>query len=202
MAEGAEGRRRGDDAAAAARAHGRRLRALGARIFPLFRPRRREAEGGQRRRAGHASRPDEPRRRDRLGDRRRAAKRHPGAGRDGSRRAHGGHGSAARSAPQCRGRRPHERHRLPERPHRRSVARHRRARHRDRRSTAGLPLRARRAQPGRARRRRESSTAPARRSFRAWSTPVSSSASRAASTARPSPRRAWPRQPAASPRSS
>ena len=39
--------RRRDDAAAAARAHVRRLRAVGARIFPLFRPRRREAEGGQ-----------------------------------------------------------------------------------------------------------------------------------------------------------
>ena len=44
---GPEGRRRGDDAAPAARAHGRRLRALDARIFPLFRPRRRKAEGRQ-----------------------------------------------------------------------------------------------------------------------------------------------------------
>ena len=106
----AEGRRRGDDAAAAARAHGRRLRAVGARIFPLFRARRREAESREGRRAGHASGPDEPRRRDRLGNRRRAAERDPGAGRDGRRGAHGGDGGAARPAPQSLTETRHERH--------------------------------------------------------------------------------------------
>ena len=42
-ARGPRRRRRGDDAAPAARAHERRLRAERARIFPLLRPRRREA---------------------------------------------------------------------------------------------------------------------------------------------------------------
>ena len=50
----------------AARAHERRLRAFDQGIFPLFRPGRGEAALGQARRAGHASRPDEPRRRDRI----------------------------------------------------------------------------------------------------------------------------------------
>ena len=44
MKEGPEGRRCRDDAPPAARAHVRRLRAIGARIFPLLRPRCREAQ--------------------------------------------------------------------------------------------------------------------------------------------------------------
>ena len=42
-ARGPRRRRHRHDAAPAARAHGRQLRAVGARIFPLLRPRRREA---------------------------------------------------------------------------------------------------------------------------------------------------------------
>ena len=66
-----EGRRHRDDAAAADRAHAGRLRAVDQRVLPLLRPRPREAEVRQARRADHASRPDEPRRRDRLRGRRR-----------------------------------------------------------------------------------------------------------------------------------
>ena len=66
-------RRHRDDAAAAAGAHGRRLRAIDAGIFPLLWPGPREAEICQTRRAGHASRPHEPGRGDRLRHRRRRA---------------------------------------------------------------------------------------------------------------------------------
>ena len=71
MRAGPRRRRHRDDAPPAARAHGRQLRAVGARIFPLLRPRREKLALRQARRAGHASRADEPRRRDRLGRRRR-----------------------------------------------------------------------------------------------------------------------------------
>ena len=92
--------------------------------------------------------------------------------------------------------------RLQRRPHRRPVARHRRGRHASS-STAAIVAAGKAAlEPGRAGRRRRSSTAPARRCCPAWSTRASSSASRAASIARPSPRPALPRRPAASPRSS
>src|SRR5690606_39042398 len=53
----------------------------------------------QGRRAGDASRPDEPRRRNRLGNRRWSTKRDPGPGGNGRCRPHGGDGSAARPAP-------------------------------------------------------------------------------------------------------
>ena len=49
MDDGPEGRRRGDDAAPAARADDRRLRAVDPRILPLLRPQRRDAEAGQAR---------------------------------------------------------------------------------------------------------------------------------------------------------
>jgi hypothetical protein len=52
----AQGRRRGDDAEIAARAHGRLLRTLGARVFPLLRSRRRQAQIGKGRCTGDASR--------------------------------------------------------------------------------------------------------------------------------------------------
>ena len=66
MREGLARRRYRDDAAAAARAHERLVRAVDAGIFPLLRPRPEEARLCQARRARDASRPDEPRRRDRL----------------------------------------------------------------------------------------------------------------------------------------
>ncbi len=69
--EGPQGLRHRDDAPAADRADAGQLRALDPRIFPLLRARLREAVGGQARRADHASRPDEPRRRDRQRGRRR-----------------------------------------------------------------------------------------------------------------------------------
>ena len=78
------------DAAPADRAHARQLRALDARVFPFLRPRLREARRRQARCADHASGTDEPRRRDRQrGRRRHRPQRHPPAGRDGRRRAHG-----------------------------------------------------------------------------------------------------------------
>jgi aspartate carbamoyltransferase catalytic subunit len=96
----AEGRRRGDDAAPAARAHVRRLRAVGARVFPLLRPRRRKAEGGQ---ADALVMHPGPMNRGveidvRVADGPQSVIQR--AGRDGRGRAHGGDGSAARSAPQ------------------------------------------------------------------------------------------------------
>lgn len=54
-----------------------------ARILPLLRPRRGEAVAGQARRTRHASRSDEPRRRDRVDRGRWRAQRDPRAGRDG-----------------------------------------------------------------------------------------------------------------------
>ena len=71
-----------------------------ARVLPLLRPRPREAGARQARRAGHASGPDEPRRRDRLDHRRPLAQRHPRAGGDGRRGAHGGAGGDGPSAAQ------------------------------------------------------------------------------------------------------
>ena len=71
------------------------------RILPLFRPRPDEARLRQARRAGDASRTDEPRRRDRLERRRRRAFADPRAGRDGRRGAHGGAGSAVAESAQC-----------------------------------------------------------------------------------------------------
>ena len=65
-ARGPGRRRHRDDAAPAARAHERLVRAVDAGVFRLLRPRPEEARLRQARRAGHASRPDEPRRRDRL----------------------------------------------------------------------------------------------------------------------------------------
>ena len=66
MREGLVRRRHRDDAAPAARAHERLVRAVDAGVFRLLRPRPEEARLRQARRAGDASRPDEPRRRDRL----------------------------------------------------------------------------------------------------------------------------------------
>src|SRR6185437_2239754 len=87
---GAQGRRHRDDAAPATGAHARLVRAVDARVFPLLRARLRQAQDGQARRADHASRPDEPRRRDRQRDRRRHRPQpDPPAGRDGCRGADG-----------------------------------------------------------------------------------------------------------------
>ena len=69
--------------------------------FAFLRPRPGEARLRQARRAGHASRPDEPRRRDRLRRRRRRAVADPRAGRDGRRRAHGGARSAVAQPAEC-----------------------------------------------------------------------------------------------------
>jgi aspartate carbamoyltransferase catalytic subunit len=54
-----------DDAAGPDRAHAGQLHPLGARVFPLLRPRLRQAGCGQGRRPDHASRANEPRCRDR-----------------------------------------------------------------------------------------------------------------------------------------
>ena len=71
-------------------ADARLVRAVDPRVFPLLRPRLRQAETGQARRADHASRADEPRRRDRQrGRRRHRPQPDPPAGRDGGRGAHG-----------------------------------------------------------------------------------------------------------------
>ena len=94
MREGLERRRYRDDAAAAARAHERLVRAVDPGILPLFRPRPEEARLCQARRAGDASGTDEPRRRDRLDRRRWRAVGDPRAGRNGSGGADGGARSA------------------------------------------------------------------------------------------------------------
>src|ERR1700712_5472810 len=65
-ARGPQRRRHCHDAAAATRAHERLVRAVDPGILPLFRARPEEAGLRQARRAGDASRPDEPRRRNRL----------------------------------------------------------------------------------------------------------------------------------------
>ena len=70
-------------------------------VFRLFRPRPEKARLRQARRAGDASRPDEPRRRDRLHRRRRRAIADPRAGRDGRRRPHGGARSAVAEPAEC-----------------------------------------------------------------------------------------------------
>src|ERR1019366_9855869 len=93
--------RRGDDAAPAAGAHDRRAGPLDPGIFPLLRPRPRKARPCRAGRQGHASRADEPRRRDRFRRRRRPLHQpDPGPGRDGRRRAHGGAGQPGRAAGQ------------------------------------------------------------------------------------------------------
>jgi hypothetical protein len=90
----AQGRRRCDDAAIAARAHGRRWYPRCANISATM-VSTRPSSLGKGRCAGHASRTDEPRRRDRLRYRRRTAERDRGAGRDGGRGANGGDRGAA-----------------------------------------------------------------------------------------------------------
>ena len=60
------------------------------RVLQDLRPQPREAGAGQARRDRHAPGADQPRRRDRLGRRRRHAERHPAAGHLRHRRAHGG----------------------------------------------------------------------------------------------------------------
>ena len=83
-------RRRRDDAARAARADARPVPAVGARVLRAVRP---HAGAARARRAGrdrHAPGPDEPRRRDRFGSRRRTVVGDPRPGRQRRRRAHGG----------------------------------------------------------------------------------------------------------------
>jgi dihydroorotase len=75
---------------------------LGARILPLLRARCGKAGAGQARRHRHASGPDEPRRRDRPGHRRRRALGDHRPGRDGRRRAHGRARRPARRHARCR----------------------------------------------------------------------------------------------------
>ena len=67
-------------------------RARRSRVFPRFRPGRAAPEAGLAQRAGHAPGPDEPRRRDLLGSRRRPAFGDPRTGQQRRRRAHGGAG--------------------------------------------------------------------------------------------------------------
>jgi aspartate carbamoyltransferase catalytic subunit len=93
-ARGLERRRHRDDAAAAARAHERLVRAVEPGILPLFRPRPEKTRLRKTRRAGDASGADEPRRRDRLHRRRRRAVADPRTGGNGSGGADGGAGSA------------------------------------------------------------------------------------------------------------
>ena len=64
--------RRRDAAADSARAHGRRVLPVAARVLPRVRHDRSAAASGQAGRDDHAPRPDEPRRGDRLGSRRRS----------------------------------------------------------------------------------------------------------------------------------
>src|SRR6185312_15725352 len=87
-------RRYRHDAAPAARAHERLLRAVDLRVLPLFRPRRAQARLCAAGCSGDAPRPDEPRRRDRLDCRRRSAVLDPRTSRNGRRRPYGGARSA------------------------------------------------------------------------------------------------------------
>ena len=89
-ARGAGRLRRRRDAAPAERADARSAAAVDGRVLQALRADGGEARAGEARRDRHASRPDEPRRRDRFGRRRRRAERHPAAGHLRHRGADGG----------------------------------------------------------------------------------------------------------------
>ena len=102
-ARGAQGLRRGRDAAAAERADARRAAAVGRRVLQALRPDAREACDREARRDRDAPGADEPRRRDRLGGGRRRAQRDPAAGDLRHRGADGGDehpGRELRQAPE------------------------------------------------------------------------------------------------------
>ena len=90
MREGLARLRRRGDAAPAERAHEGRAAAVGGRVLQALRPHAGQARAGQARRDRHAPGADEPRRRDRLGGRRRRARGDPAAGDVRHRRADGG----------------------------------------------------------------------------------------------------------------
>ena len=91
MRDGARRLRRRRDAAAAERADEGRAAAVDRRVLQALRAHAGEARAREARRHRHAPGPDEPRRRDRLGGRRRRAQRDPAAGDVRHRGADGGH---------------------------------------------------------------------------------------------------------------
>ena len=172
-----------------------------ARVFPLLRPRPRQAARRQARRADHASRADEPRRRDRQrGRRRHRPQRDPRAGRDGRGGAHGLPRRAdPRPARAGRGREPAPSS-VVNAPPARPRERPRRARRRCWSSDGRIAERRPGVTVGHGARRHRGDRLPRACAWRrAWSTCGCSSASPAPSTRRRSRAAARPRRPAASP---